>query len=75
LVEQPLSAAASSFFTGSRRGKCHGKNSHFQESLSGHQVEYYGHSALAIVGGITPIGFTIKRSPMKPQLREKQAIA
>ena len=74
-VEQPLSAAASNFFTGSRRGKCHGKNSHFQEFIAGHQVEYYRHSTLAIVGVITPIAFTTKRSPMKPQLREKQAIA
>jgi hypothetical protein len=61
LVEQPSSTAASSFFTGPRRGKCHGKNSHFQESLSVHQVEYYRHSALAIVGVITSIAITIKR--------------
>jgi len=75
LVEQPSSTAASSFFSGPRRGKCHGKNSHFQESLSGHQVEYYRHSALAIVGVITSIAIAMKRSPMKPQLREKRAIA
>jgi hypothetical protein len=49
-VEQPVSTAASSFFRLQRRGKCHGKNSHFQEFTSGHQTCHYRRQILAIGG-------------------------
>jgi hypothetical protein len=62
IVEQPLSAAASSFFTDSRRGKCHGKNSHFQESSAGHRTCHYRRQVLAIGGVITPVTLATKRS-------------
>ena len=74
LVEQPSSTAASSFFSGPRRGKCHGKNSHFQEFTSGHQTEHYGCPVLAIGGVITPVTFATNARQVGPQNEgDKQA--
>jgi len=40
--------ACSGSLPGPRRGKCHGKNSHFQEFFSGHQTCHYRRQILAI---------------------------
>ena len=67
--EQPGDCALIGFATAPRRGKCHGKNSHFQEFISGHQTCHYRRQFSPFWGHHADC-FRNQRSPVEPQTRE-----